>query len=95
MAALAIISLVLVLEPLVFGTTRLVRRWWRSARREYTGAPPPALAPELDSERRLVADLLAGRIDTAAYHAGMQTIAKADDLRSPLLVPGDGGRDVS
>lgn len=95
MAALVIISLMLILEPLIFGTTRLVRRWRRPSRRNQADEPSLAAAAALDSESRLAADLMAGRIDAAAYHAEMHAIARAEDLRRPLLVPGDGGSDVS
>jgi hypothetical protein len=95
MAALIILSVVVILEPLVLATNRLVRRWRRSARRHQPDTRPPAAAAELGSESRLAADLIVGRIDAATYRTEMQAIAQAEDLRRPLLVPGDGGSDVS
>jgi hypothetical protein len=94
-AALIIMSLMLILEPLVFATNRLVRRRRRSVRRHLPDAPPRAAAAGLGSESRVAADLVAGRIDAATYRTEMQAIAQAEDLRRPLLVPGEGGSDVS
>ena len=95
MAALVVLSLMLILEPLIFGTNRLVQRWRRSARRDQAEEHALVVAPGLDQESRLATDLVAGGIDATTYCVEMEAIARAEDLRSPLLVPGDGGSDAS
>jgi hypothetical protein len=94
MAALVFLAVILTLEPLIFVTNRLARRR-RTRRRVRAAAASPVRAPTLDVESDLATELVAGRIDAPRYRDAMEAIACAEDLRSPLLVPGDGGGDVS
>jgi hypothetical protein len=88
----AVVAVVLTVLP--WTLVRRRRRGRATAAALATGGPLPVRALDDDAElhhaeARLLADLLAGRIDRASYLNAMTRLAAVDEPRHPVAVPGD------
>ena len=95
MAAIVFVALVVVIQMNMWVPRWLVRRSERSVSRTRATATgrAPAIAAT-DPEVQLATSLIEGNLPRAAYQKAMEAIALAEERRSPLTVPLNGGDDV-